>query len=282
MFGGKNKRQREGSASTPSKRVDDKVSPQKMDSKEANIQGGSLFVDLPDQELNKIGSQALGGAMEDGAAGSYSDAAKKKKRQFPYAVYCLRENHDNKGWRLTQKCFSTFLDSLFQARLKMEAEENEKLKIEWTAINDGVGIIATEDAASASWVKSQSRDFLFQAGKESETKISVWARWERAQAVVLMGYLHGIQWKHCKPRKALNDILKISNLKGEFAQITWDNKTPNGVFMTFEPSEELLQAIQGRNMTLNGGICRVKLEKRLRKQRTEEEYLAFLGEDTGV
>jgi len=172
--------------------------------------------------------------------------------------------------------FKAFEKHLWKERIKLSPEDNQKYIIDFVIHKDGYGIVACTDSNSSIWVKNLAADFQF--GSE---KTRAWARWERAEAWVYQGFLHGSIFKdpEMKPKYVIGNILKFNGLQGEFDSITWDTKTPNGVWLSFEPKGPLIAKLDGKKR-LNAGICTLILSKRLRKKRSEEDFLRLQAERT--
>ena len=134
------------------------------------------------------------------------------------------------------------------------------------------------DGHSAAWCKTMAVGFLY----EGVTPCRCWSRWERTAGWVWQGFLHGIFWKMEHPTFAMNQILTLNGLKNaKFDNLTWDKKCPKGVFISFEPKDEKLSDFLEKKKKLNASSCTLRLEKRYRKQRTEDEYLELLKKSTG-
>ena len=167
--------------------------------------------------------------------------------------------------------FKAFEKEIWKTRLQLSPADNQKYIIDFVLFKNGYGIVACTDSASSQWVKALAADFCY--GSE---KTRAWACWERAEAVVFQGFLHGNSFKDpdMKAKFVIGSILKFNGLQGEFDVITWDTKVPNGVFLSFEPKGPLIAKLEGRKR-LNAGICTLVLTKRLRKKRTKEDFLKF-------
>ena len=235
--------------------------------------------DLSTEQLLQYSQEALGEDEEDpdgGGGMSYAAAAKRTKEEFPYALYVQKGNERREA--ISKPHFDAFCKMVYKTRLKLSFEENSKLIIEWVLYKDGYGIFACVDKQTAEWVKTLAADFLFPnpSGKEGEPfKTRAWNRWERGEALVFHGFLHGPVWKDrsFKPKYQLNTILKLNGLVGEFESLSWNDTVPNGTYISFEPIGELALTLENRGMKLNCGICTLKLKKRIRKQRSEADFI---------
>ena len=78
--------------------------------------------------------------------------------------------------------------------------------------------------------------------------------------------------KSLKPNIAINKILKMNNLEGDFVINRWDKKSQNGVFCELEPKGKLLLALASRKR-LRAPSCTIMLEKRIRKQMSEQDFV---------
>ena len=84
--------------------------------------------------------------------GSYGyAAAKRKKLSYPYAVYIHRGTRDRQ--QLPRPIFNAFEKFLWDSRETIDAEENEKIKIEWLCHSKGIGIVICLDSFTAAFVK---------------------------------------------------------------------------------------------------------------------------------
>ena len=236
--------------------------------------------DLSTAQLNNLSQELLGNDDDEdqnGGGGSMSYAAataKRPKEEFPYALYVQQGTERREA--ISKPHFDAFCKMVYKARLKLSFEENSKYLIDWVLYKDGYGIFACADKQTAEWVKSLAADFQFPSGKEGEFfKTRGWNRWERGEALVFHGFLHGPVWKDrgYKPKYQLNTILKLNGLEGEFESLSWNYSTPNGAYISFEPIGELAHKLENMGMRLNAGICTLKLKKRIRKQRSEADFV---------
>lgn len=236
--------------------------------------------DLTTEQLLNISQEVLGGDDDEDQSGggggmSYAAAtAKRPKEEFPYALYVQKGTERREA--ISRPHFDAFCKAVYNKRLKLSFEENSKFTIDWVLYKDGYGIFACADKQTAEWVKTLAADFQFPSGKEGEFfKTRGWNRWERGEALVFHGFLHGPVWKDrsYKAKYQLNTILKLNGLEGEFESLSWNYSTPNGAYILFEPIGELASKLENRGMRLNAGICTLKLNKRIRKQRSEADFV---------
>ena len=129
------------------------------------------------------------------------------------------------------------------------------------------GIVAAADSHTAAWVKNLAADFRY--GSDTTR---AYARWEREQAIVFQGFIHGDAMKKKKAKHAISKILEFNGFHGSFDVSTWDTKVPNGVFMEFIPKGDLLTHLANVKK-LRAPSCTINLLKRVRKARSEAEFL---------
>ena len=294
-----NKRQLSSSSSTESltgyripKKVDLKATPTKLDmasssaatmtspvkteeeTMEAN-EADSEVQDLQDEQIEDIESQAKGdntdgAGFSGGGVVSYADAAGKKvKKDYPYTLYV--QQGTTKREPISKAHFSSFEKHLWKERFKLEPEDNARIIIDFVAHHNGYGIVACTSPLSSTWVKKVALAFTF-----GTVGTRAWSRWERGQALIFSGFLHGNCYKEpdMKAKYVLSTILKWNGLQGNFEILTWDCKKANGVFLSFEPKGPLAAKLSNMKR-LNAGNCTLVLQKRLRKARTELEFQEF-------
>ena len=206
----------------------------------------------PSGSGNGHGSGGGGGGGGGGGSSSYAAAAaaaaiKKPPTDYSFALYVQRGKVRREA--IARGHFDAFMRHCFMERLQYTKEKNASIHIDFEAWKDGYGVVACLDNISSDWIKGLAADFQY--GSETTR---AWSRWERGQAWVFSGFLHGNHFKSLKPKFAISSILKINGLKGEFEDITWNTKTPNGVYVSFVPIGPLLQELEGKKK-LNGGTC---------------------------
>ena len=222
-------------------------------------------------------SQELGQNNQGGTGGTetFASKAKKAKRFFPYTVFIVSGEKEDEN--LDKRHFVAFQEFIWQARIKLTFQENEQVKIEWMQFHGTYGMIACDDKVSAKWVRSMAQLFKFE-----EKSTRSYYQWERQESVVYGIFLKGpmFRQKQMKPNWALGQIFKANNLVGDFRNVSWDTKrNPGGVYLEFEPcGQDLILKLDGMS-TLNCLTCKPTLNKRVRKAKTEEEFLAGLQKD---
>ena len=217
---------------------------------------------------------ANGGATANSGANggtTWAEAAagpKKVKKDYPFTLYV--QQGVTKREPITKAHFTAFEKHLWKERFKLQPEDNAKIIIDFIVHNQGYGVVACTTRESAQWVKKVAAGFRF-----GTIHTRAWARWERSEAWIFSGFLQGSCYKdpEMKAKYVLSTILKWNGFQGNFEIITW-SPAPNGVFISFEP-KGILAAKLSQVTRLNGGNCVLHLEKRLRKARTEEQFLEW-------
>ena len=228
---------------------------------------------LDDEESDEIYNQVVEQMNREEAddqqtPGSYGyAAAKRKKLSYPYAVYIHRGTRDRQ--QLPRPIFNAFEKFLWDSRETIDAEENEKIKIEWLCHMKGIGIVICLDSFTAAFVKKLAA--TFSSPTEGQT-IRGWSKWERSSAILFKFYVHSVYIKSLKPETAINKILKMNKLEGDFVVNRWDKKSQNGVFCEIEPKGKLLLALANKKR-LRAPSCTIILDKRIRKQMSELEFV---------
>ena len=109
-------------------------------------------------------------------------------------------------------------------------------------------------------------------------KTRAYVRWEQEEAWIYSLFLTGEFWKNKKPNYSLGLILKNNNITGDFRNATMNKASNrNGVFLSFEPIGEKFIMDLNTRVRLDCLICSSLVRKRLRKARTEEEFLESLN-----
>ena len=213
--------------------------------------------------------------INSGAAGtSFAAKAKKAKRSYPFALYILAGSEDRES--LTKPHYMAWEEFIFSTRIKMPRQENSMLKIDFTLFRGNYGLMACADKSTAKWIQNQTKAFKFE-----EKNTRAWARWENEQAWIFSVFVHSLCFKDpkCKPNWLVGQILTQNGLNGDFRNATIDKKPKDGVFLSFEPiSQELIQklnSMQRLDCILGNSI----IEKRIRKSRTEAEFLEMLSKN---
>ena len=278
--GGHKKRKSDSLSSTPPnscyKKQDQRSTPEIMASgshtpapKAGETPGnrGENEFDQDDLELSQIASEIDNLDAKDD--GSYVAAVKKTRFDWPYALYVQAGTAQRK--KISKSHWLAFETHIWESRIKLSQDENSQINIDWVVYRNDYGIVACLDAFLAQYVKKLASNFQFE-----NDSTRAWARWERSEGWVFQGFLHGNLWKKLKGRYALSKILTLNGLQGQFDNLTWDTKPPNGVWCTFEPKGLLAEALTRKNR-LDGGTCSIKLQKRWRKAKTEEQFFESRG-----
>ena len=204
---------------------------------------------------------------------SYAGKIRAPQKVYPYALFILAADATREN--LEKAHFNGFQDYVFQARVKLAHEENQKLVIDWMNHYNSYGVAACATKDTALWLKAQAAVFKY---KEKSTRCVF--HWERQSATLYSVFLQGAMWKqkNMKPNWVLAKILEANNLRGEFRGVSYDTKrNSRGVFMEFEPISEELKSGLDQKSWLNCFTCNPVLRKRVRKERSEEEFLTFLS-----
>ena len=230
------------------------------------------------EEFDKIISEiGLDKNLENasGAVGtSFAAKAKKAKRSYPFALYILAGSENRES--LTKPHYMAWEEFIFSTRIKMAKQDSTMLKIDFTIFRGNYGLIACADKWTAKWIQNQTKVFKFE-----EKNTRAWARWENEQAWIFSVFVHSLCFKDpkCKPNWLTGQILTQNGLDGDFRNATIDRKPKDGVFLSFEPiSQELIQklnSMQRLDCILGNSI----IEKRIRKSRTEAEFLEMLSKN---
>ena len=230
------------------------------------------------EEFDKIISEiGLDKNLENasGAVGtSFAAKAKKAKRSYPFALYILAGSENRES--LTKPHYMAWEQFIFSTRIKMSKQESSMLKIDFTIFRGNYGLIACADKNTAKWIQTQTKTFKFE-----EKNTRAWARWENEEAWIFSVFVHSLCFKDpkCKANWLANQILTQNGLDGDFRNATIDRKPKDGVFLSFEPiSQDLIQklnSMQRLDCILGNSI----IEKRIRKSRTESEFLEMLSKN---
>ena len=210
-----------------------------------------------------------------GAVGtSFAAKAKKAKRSYPFALYILAGSENRES--LTKPHYMAWEEFIFSTRIKMSKQESSMLKIDFTIFRGNYGLIACADKNTAKWIQTQTKAFKFE-----EKNTRAWARWENEEAWIFSVFVHSLCFKDpkCKANWLAGQILTQNGLDGDFRNATIDRKPKDGVFLSFEPiSQDLIQklnSMQRLDCILGNSI----IEKRIRKSRTESEFLEMLSKN---
>ena len=244
------------------------------------VSGG--FTPPNNQELGAVIQQMhqeLGFKAEDDATEeSYLSKAKKIKRFYPYTVFIVAG--ETVDLPLTQRHYVAFEEFIWQKRIKLSMEENEKLTIEWMSFHNSYAIAACESKETGLWVKASAHVFKW----EDKTTRAFFA-WERRQSVVFGVFLKGPMWKqrHMKPNWVLGKIFQANGLIGDFKNVSYDTKrNPGGVWLEFEPVGSELESKLNSMTVLNCLTCKPFLNRRIRKEKSEETFIQGLLKDPAL
>ena len=244
---------------------------------------GDEVEDFDDGTLHNMSVEVTGGQenVENGAAGgsqpsSFAEAVKKQtKNLYPYALYIQKGKERREP--ITRAHFKSFEENLFNARMQLSFEDNQKINIDWIAYRDGHGVVTTMDQHSAAFVKGLAAEFQFKT-ESGTVHTRGWSRWERSDQWVIQAFFHGQIWRDPKkkPKHLLAQVLKMNNIPaGEFEILSWDCKNNmHGAFVCFCPSGGLIGELLNRKK-LMAPQCTIVLQHRLRKKRTEAEFIAI-------
>ena len=226
--------------------------------------------DLSDENLSSINDEMTGG-NSNAKVGSYASAVKKKNNNLPYCLYVQKGTEKREP--ISKRFFAQFQKEIWLNKTKLKPSESHKIKIKWVSWRNGYGIIAALDEFTHEWIKDLASKFEFES-----QKCRAWARWERPEATVVRGFLHGELWKEpsMKSKYVISTILEQNEFpKGTFTVLTW-NTSSNGIWLAFEPHGELLVALKQRineNPTIDGITGDLTLSMSLRKEKTKKEIL---------
>ena len=96
----------------------------------------------------------------DGDGISYAAMLRARRKIYPYALFILAA--DSAKENLSKPHFDAFQDYVFHARIKLTAEENGKLIIDWMVHKNYYGVAACTSKETALWLKSQAAVFKFE------------------------------------------------------------------------------------------------------------------------
>ena len=239
-------------------------------SKDVSVEVDKDLEDLTDENLSKINDE-MTGRDSKAKPGSYASAVKKKKELLPYCLYVQKGTERREP--ISKKFFAQFQKEIWLNKTKLKPSESHRIKIKWVSWRNGYGIIAALDEYTQEWIKVLACKFELES-----QKCRAWARWERPEATVVRGFLHGELWKEpsMKSKYVISTILEQNEFpEGTFTVLTW-NASSNGIWLAFEPYGELLVALTQRlkeNPTIDGITGDLTLSMSLRKERTKKEIL---------
>ena len=229
------------------------------------------------QEMTEKSQETGAKGPEDGTE-SFASKAKKTKKLLPYTVFIVAGKFEDRP--LIQRHYTAFEEFVFQKRIKLNFEENQRTKLEWMSYHGSYGVAGCEDKPSGNWIKNCAQTFIFE-----ERHTRAYYYWGREESVVYGLFLKGLFWrqKHIKPNWALGQIFKANNLQGEWKHISWDSKRNSaGIWLEFEPvGADLIQKLDTMSV-LNCLTCKPLLNQRKRKERSESDFIASLLKDPSL
>ena len=206
---------------------------------------------------------------------TYAEAAAKPPLDVNNLVYIQKGQQRREP--IGQPLFLAFMQYLDDQVWNLNPETFNTINIDWSDHHLGRGLVACLDDATAAFVKTKAESF-----EHEGNTVRGWSRDEFGPQIVFQGFLHSPVWKKKRPSATIAKILKMNGLlnSGKFQVITYQ-KHIKGVFVRFEVCEELESAILKHGLSLNCGICRLVLEKRVQKfeKITPAEEDALLGND---
>jgi hypothetical protein len=205
---------------------------------------------------------------------SFAAKARKSKKSYPYALYILAGSEDREN--LTKPHYLAWEEFIFSTRIKLSVQENSMLKIDFTLFRGNYGLVACSDKNTAEWMQNQTKAFKFE-----DKNTRAWARWENEQATIFSVFVHSLCFKDpkYKPNWLTRKILDQNGLQGEFRNSKIDRKPKDGVYLSFEPiTQELIERLNSMTR-LDCILGNSLIEKRVRKERSESEFLEMLSKD---
>ena len=240
-----------GADATPgsSKKVDDKKTPPKA------ISMADLTPEL--EELDDDTLDAIALSNTDGTKQSYANVAKKKSMDQQFLLY-IQNGHVRRE-PITRSLFEAFMEELQNHIWTLDANEAAKIKIAWNDFHLGHGLVACLDNYTTAYIKKYAEAFNLEG-----STLRAWARADFGERVVFSGFLHGKLWTRKKGPQALSTILKRNELDGKFQLLSYQAR-PKGVFLRFEPDNELDVSLGNHGYAINAGTCRLVLTKKVTK-----------------
>ena len=187
---------------------------------------------------------------------SYVGAAKKPKLDLPDLVYIQKGTERREP--IQKLHYDSFIEYLLNTIMEMKVDEGAKVDIDWHGWGLGRGIVACLNPETATFVKEVASSF-----KINGLSFKAWRKTEFGSRTIFTGRLAGVTWQKRKPLDTIKWIFNLNGLKNlEFCLISY-LATPQGVLLRFESSEELTKALAKRGFTLNAGIAKLRLEKKV-------------------
>ena len=277
-----NNEQPSGSKSPSSKRATGAIqTPEKMANPNVKkVLAPPKFVAPTSNDLQDAIRSVTGGDEGDidGAVGgisTFTAKVKKPRIDYPFALYILAHTDTEERKNLTKPHYVEFEKFLFNTVCNRAVEDNLKISIDFTIFRGTYGLVAAVDENSSRWVKTQTKAFKYEA-----LATRAYNRWENEQAWIFSVFLSGEMFKqqNCRPNWVTAKILDINQLKGDFTNASLDKKSnKDGAYLSFEAvSEDLIEKLNSKTR-LNCILSNPLLHKRLRKQRSKEEFLELFN-----
>ena len=266
---------KEGKKKYDDQRTSTFSTPKPSSSKEAAAGGEGSDINTP--SVSTLGQSDLERLAAKNSQ-TYADAAKKPaKPQVDLNNLVYIQKGQQRREPIGQPLFLAFMEYLDNQVWSLNPETFKSIRIDWSDHHLGRGLVACLDAATAAFVKLKAESFIHEG-----ITVRGWSRDEFGTQIVFQGFLHSPVWKKKKASATIAKILKMNGLlnSGKFQVITYQ-KHLKGVFVRFEVCEGLESAILQHGLSLNCGICRLVLEKRVQKYEkiTESDEDKLLGDD---
>ena len=224
-----------------------------------------------------VHQESMDSENEQGAVGgtsTFASKAKKAKVDYPFALYIVAGT-DQERKPMTRAHFVEFEKYLFNTIGRAVVDDNLEISIDFTIWRGSYGLVAAVTDASSKWVKTHTKAFKFE-----EQSTRAYNRWENQQAYIFSVFLSGEMFKQktCRPNWVTGKILDHNKLQGSFQNAVLDKKSnKDGAYLSFEPtSQDLIDKLNSKSR-LNCILSNPVLHRRLRKQRTKEEFLELFN-----
>ena len=232
---------------------------------------------VTDYDLAQVSDQVDNLVIE--SLSSYAEKLKhlpkRPKEVFPYCLFILAGSDGSK--RLNKTLWEDYLEFTRDENDKIEDEETLfQIEIEFNDYNSGLGILACRNKFTSEWIRKITLKF-----KSDDQVLKPQYRWERDHALVFQGNCRGddLKRKGVKAHVLLAKSLKRYKIPGEFKNCSFQfSKNSNGAWLKFEPSPLLAKSLENRRMILYIQGYKTTLEAHYRKQRSEQEFVAFYEE----
>ena len=210
----------------------------------------------------------------NGGIPTFASKAKKAKVDYPFALYIVAGSEEDRQ-PMTRAHFVEFEKYLFNIIGKAVFNDNLEINIDFTIWRGSYGLVAAVNDQSSQWVKLHTQAFKFE-----ENSTRAFNRWENEQAYIFSVFLSGEMFKQktCRPNWVTGKILDFNKLEGSFQNATLDRKSnKDGAYLSFEPTtKDLIDKLNSKTR-LNCILSNPILHRRLRKQRTKEEFLELFN-----